>query len=326
MVGRKSDHGCGREESVGFWGLSHPRPPKNTLTDKVDRTGARLTEQAFGCTGCGCSQTWCQERCSGSGQRPIAPVHPVTGVTAGRCQGQEHKKYFCKGGITILFFPGRMEVFFRLPGAFTGTIGWRRGRPGPGRTKSLCGGLLRAGFVPGQRRGRLPGGAEAAGAFPGLPGPSASPEAAGGDVTMGATQGSAGSGPREPAPGAEQVGNIPALLLPHRGPPGEGAGRGAVTPRTGVFVTRGTRLRLQRRSRGCRGEEPLGAGLLRSPPRAGGDGAGAPGGGNTVFFPVKWKRRGSLTSEALTGPCGAPGRHVVLYFKYWLGSVCRSGF
>lgn len=164
-MGRKSDHGCGREESLGFWGLSHPRPPKNTLTDKVDMSGARLTEQAFGCTGCGCSQIWWP-------RRPIAPVCPVTGVTAGRCQGQQHKKYFCKGGITILFFPGRMEVFFRLPGAFTGTIGWRRGRPGPGRTKSLCGGLLRAGFVPGQRRGRLPGGAEAAGAFPGLPGPS----------------------------------------------------------------------------------------------------------------------------------------------------------
>lgn len=196
-----------------MWGLSHPRPPKNTLAEKVNMTGACLFDRTRLRM---LSESLMSEMLPGLG--PQAPPLPFTlwqASAAGRCQGQEHKKYFCKWGITILFFPWRMEVFLRLPGAFAGTIGWRRGRPGPGRTKSLCGGLLRAGFVlPGSGRPRgappQPLASGPAGSLAGRRrekhsrGCRDSPPALGaagggpGDVTMGATQGSAGSGPREP--------------------------------------------------------------------------------------------------------------------------------
>lgn len=44
-MGRKSDQAVEVGSPSAVWGLSHPRPPKNTLAEKVNMTGACLFDR-----------------------------------------------------------------------------------------------------------------------------------------------------------------------------------------------------------------------------------------------------------------------------------------
>lgn len=102
---------------------------------------------------------------------------------------------------------------------------------------------------------------------------------------------------------------------PAAGPEGTGRdGRAeAAGGRTGVFWPAGLARGRAGTTRPAGGEAARMEGRTRAgcelvprfpPARAGGDNAGAEGGGNTVVFPVEWEREGSLCSEALAGSCG----------------------
>lgn len=244
------------------------------------------------------SESFTSEMLAGLGPRgPSLPFTLWQASPTGRCPGQEYKKYFCKWRITILFFPGRMKMFLRLPEAFAGLIGWRRRAAGPRQYKvalwrasqcRLCPwrapaaaaplppargwtGFLRpfpgSGAEAGEKRAR---GWRIWPLAPGAVGGSGRRRGRAGDVTMGATQGSAGSEPLEPAGGAEQVGSLPCA---HRAPPPAGLARGHPRPGRGSVPPAGTppRQGAEEGLRGGAGSHHGAAGRgLWGGPRAGG--------------------------------------------------------